>query len=446
MTGTKLPRGILAALKKPRSTIKDLLYPPTKSRGETTTATKTVTRKGVYKGQFYRIQVPDTKLALSAHGVHHVRFDVPKLGLVPPTPALFITETTGTTTTHLLSQHNHSQSTSTSSSSAFQRSFFERAEEWWKNNWTVLVLNLGSLCTLIAFTRSDLLELRTFSALGSISFIVYNFNQVPFRYLPIAWSSLFATINSVKIMQILHERKATVVLTEQQETIFVDKLMPHGVTPKQFEMMWNRAKIVKRKKGEAITSAGKPNDLIYLVIEGSTRANILGRHLTVMSTVPSSKKKVGGDSGAWIGEMNFLEQLFEKEQSKVRAPTADAEPRKMQNAMYTVVATEDCVMLAWTHSDMEHLMSRSTDIRAAITRAMTAAIVGKVINFTVSRTTTNKPTWSTWLDDWTHNAGAQIRVNNFVSPVEEEGDTLVRGSVEDTTPELTAPPHAAATA
>jgi hypothetical protein len=59
MTGTKLPRGILAALKKPRSTIKDLLYPPTKSRGETTTATKTVTRKGVYKGQFYRIQVPD---------------------------------------------------------------------------------------------------------------------------------------------------------------------------------------------------------------------------------------------------------------------------------------------------------------------------------------------------------------------------------------------------
>lgn len=341
MTGTKLPPAILAAIRKPRNTIKDLIFPPTKSRGG-----KTLT--GVYKGQFYRIKVPEKSLRR--------RFDVPKLGLAPPTPAPFITETA----TKQLSQHNQQ------SSSSFKRSFFERAKEWWKNNWTVLVLNFGSLCTLTAFTRSDVLELRTFSAMGSISFIVYNFNLVPFRYLPIAWSSLFAAVNSIKIMQILHERKARVVLTEQQETIFVDTFMPHGVTPKQFEMMWNKAKIVKRKKGEAITSAGKPNDLIYLVIEGSTRANILGRHLTVMSTVPTSKLKVGGDSGAWIGEMAFLEQLFEKEQSKVRAPTADTEPRKMQNAMYTVVATEDCVMLAWTHPDMEYLMSRSTDVHAAI--------------------------------------------------------------------------------
>jgi CRP-like cAMP-binding protein len=420
MTGTKLPPAILAAIRKPRNTIKDLIFPPTKSRGG-----KTLT--GVYKGQFYRIKVPEKSLRR--------RFDVPKLGLAPPTPAPFITETA----TKQLSQHNQQ------SSSSFKRSFFERAKEWWKNNWTVLVLNFGSLCTLTAFTRSDVLELRTFSAMGSISFIVYNFNLVPFRYLPIAWSSLFAAVNSIKIMQILHERKARVVLTEQQEIIFVDTFMPHGVTPKQFEMMWNKAKIVKRKKGEAITSAGKPNDLIYLVIEGSTRANILGRHLTVMSTVPTSKLKVGGDSGAWIGEMAFLEQLFEKEQSKVRAPTADTEPRKMQNAMYTVVATEDCVMLAWTHPDMEHLMSRSTDMRAAITRAMTAAIVGKVINFTVSRTTTT-PTWSTWLDDWTHNAGAQVRVNNFVTPATDERDTLEEGSVEDTTPESPPPPHAAATA
>jgi hypothetical protein len=64
--------------------------------------------------------------------------------------------------------------------------------------------------------------------------------------------------------------------------------------------------------------------------------------------------------------MAFLEQLFEKEQSKARVPATDTEPRKMQNAMNTVVATEDCVMLAWTHPDMEYLMSRSTDVHAAI--------------------------------------------------------------------------------
>jgi hypothetical protein len=78
------------------------------------------------------------------------------------------------------------------------------------------------------------------------------------------------------------------------------------------------------------------------------------------------------------------------------------------------------------------------------TRATTAAIVGKVINSTVSQMTTS-PAWSTWLDDWTRNAGAQVRVNNFVTPAKEERDALLEGSVEDTTPESPPPPHAAAT-
>ena len=66
--------------------------------------------------------------------------------------------------------------------------------------------------------------------------------------------------------------------------------------------------------------------------------------------------------------------------------------------MYTIVAQDDCTVLVWSHDDMEAMMERSTDMRAALTRAMTSAVVAKVVNFTVSRT---KP-WSAWLDDWKH--------------------------------------------
>jgi hypothetical protein len=72
------------------------------------------------------------------------------------------------------------------------------------------------------------------------------------------------------------------------------------------------------------------------------------------------------------------------------------------------VAEEDCTVLRWSHDDMQDLMARSTDMRAALTRAMTAAIVAKVINFTVSRSSA-KTTWATWLDDWKYNAGAQVQ-------------------------------------
>lgn len=334
------------------------------------------------------------------------RFNLPILGLSPPVPLLF-------------KEIPKKQQTSHSA-----QEYFARVKVWWENNWPVLVLNFGSLCTLTGFTRSDVLELRTFSAMGSFSFVLYNLSHDVRRWNSIAWSCLFATVNCVKIVQILHERISRVVLTEQQEMIFVDKFMPHGVTPKQFEMIWNKAKIVTKKEGEVVTLAGKPSTRIYLVIQGSTRANILGRHLTAASSAPERKRKIGGDSGAWIGEMAFLEQVFEKDHKKVAENDSERElsPPRMLNALYTIVANEDCVLLEWTHSDMEELMKWSTDMRAAMTRAMTAAIVGKVINFTVSRTTV-LPNWSTWLDDWKHNAGAKVKVEEQVEEQEaDDGD------------------------
>lgn len=93
--------------------------------------------------------------------------------------------------------------------------------------------------------------------------------------------------------------------------------------------------------------------------------------------------------------------------------------------------------MRWSHADMEALMARSTDLRAAMTRAMTAAIVGKVINFTVSKSSA-LPTWSTWLDDWKHNAGARISVQQRPTPVKylvpgEGEDEMIdkRGNVEN---------------
>ena len=85
--------------------------------------------------------------------------------------------------------------------------------------------------------------------------------------------------------------------------------------------------------------------------------------------------------------------------------------------MCTIVASEDCLVLRWSHGDMEELMAKSTDMRAALTRAMTAAVVGKVISFTVSRSKT-PPTWSSWLEDWQNNAGARVQI----STGEETGD------------------------
>jgi CRP-like cAMP-binding protein len=357
--------------------------------------------KGVYRGTYFRYKIPEKK----------PRLKVPKL---PPSPT---TAPQSFKAMPPVPKRLHPPT------------FQDKAKAWWGENWGVLVLNFGSICTLIGFTRSDIVELRGLSMTGSLSFAAYQFTVVPLRWVPILWSALFASVNGVKIAQILHERHVQVILSEEDQEVYAEHFLPHGLTPKQFEIIMKSAKPVTVKKGGVLVRHGDQMDRIYLVMSGATRANILGRHLTAVSSAPNNKdRKVGGDSGAWIGEMAFLESYWEREQKKIKKPEkcdepseegepsgagtsmqlkkASQGPRALQ-ALYTIVATEDCHLLAWSHEDMEALMSRSIDMRGSITRAMTAAIVGKVINFTVSRKTA-LPTWSSWLDDFRHKGNTAI--------------------------------------
>jgi CRP-like cAMP-binding protein len=360
-----------------------------------------------------------------------------------------------------------------------------RLYEWMLENWPIAILNFGSVCTLVAFTRSDVLELRALSATGSVSNAVFRLTQSPVQWLTVAWPAVFASVNGVKIYEILQERNAAVHLSEKQQDIYVQFFMPHGCTPKQFERIYQKAAELRLKKGQALIRKGDKMDHIFLVIEGSTQAHILGRHLTAASTSDKTRGdalRIGGDSGAWVGEMTFLEHYFQKVQMKnktgttastktttarstagsiaeaagghqvsdtsggVRSAAEDkpketpppvvavpaARPTLSKEILYTILAEEDCTVLAWSFAEMEELMSSSIDMRGALTRSLTAAVVGKVVNMTVSRTSA-VPTWSTWLNDWSRKDGAKVQIRRVDTTVPEKETSIL----DDPTRELT---------
>jgi hypothetical protein len=54
--------------------------------------------------------------------------------------------------------------------------------------------------------------------------------------------------------------------------------------------------------------------------------------------------------------------------------------------MFNISAnTDDTIVMVWTHEDMAALLEKSSDLRDVLTRALTAAIVGKVVAFTASK-------------------------------------------------------------
>ena len=367
--------------------------------------------KGVHRGNYFRVTVPPKQSILP---------EVPKLPSpvgpalksfksVPPPASTTTTATEqSSSSSNVVSQASGTAAAAaaaTAASSAREqaseqmKNYLDWIYAWWKENWSILTMNFGSLCTLLAFTRTDVLELRALSVSGSVCFIVYTVAQTPIRWLTVGWTTLFGSVNSYKILQIINERHSHVSMTEEQEESYEKFFMPNGITPKQFEAIEKRAQRIFVQKNEPLIKQGSQQRFVYLVIEGSTRASVMGRYLTAASTNvashPTREVPEAGNAGAWVGEMAFLESCWGKgTDNNNNNDTAN-------RAMYTVVAKEDCVVWRWSHEDMAALMAMSSDMNAALTRAMTSAIVGKVIGFTTSRRSA-RPSWQTFLDGWKH--------------------------------------------
>uniref|UniRef100_A0A7S3L5H0 Cyclic nucleotide-binding domain-containing protein n=1 Tax=Amphora coffeiformis TaxID=265554 RepID=A0A7S3L5H0_9STRA len=343
--------------------------------------------KGVVNGQFVRVKVsgrdPPSKLKKLYSPTH-------------PTVKPFAQPEMAVTEAPTIQEF--AQATRAERKEFFEE-YWERLREWIKLNKGVLVLNFGSICSLISFTRSDILELRALSVTGSVSFILYCLTLPgPRDWTPIFWTSTFIAVNGKKIYDIFVERKGSVKLTAGQETTYKNYFEQHGVTRKQFEYIIQKSRTIQLRKGEVLIREGDPMNNVYLVTSGKTRAHHLGRRLTAVSYTTEPKMQLkGGASGAWVGEMAFFEQDWQKhdgdgessktpKESNQETGKTTAARQKRERAMYSIVALEDdTTVLAWSHKDMKALLERSPDMRSVLTQAMTAAIVSKVVGFTDSK-------------------------------------------------------------
>ena len=355
--------------------------------------------KGVYRGNYYRVKVPDTTKPRTRR--------ISRLPATAPAPNLTALVTDATTrSSKRKGGPHHKLADQGPTVEDFQQqasnteSAWKRFMDWMTTNAGTLLLNFGSLCTLAAFTRTDVLELRTLSTTGSICNAVYHAFNKSSNWWSVVWPGIFAGVNGYNILKIMEERNAVVHLDEEQEQIYVEYFMPHGITPKQFERLEAKAEVLEFPKDSLIIRKNvTPVDHVYLVVKGSTSASILGRHLSSHSVSSDGRgsEKPGGESGVWIGEMKFLDALWEKDQAaidrqkeqkaaktstKCKVISNDArneDPVEEENgsihaeqaaqsiaqensrlALYTILAKEDCVVWRWSFEDMEKLMSSST--------------------------------------------------------------------------------------
>jgi hypothetical protein len=419
----------------------------------------------VYKGRFYRRQLKsktDTNAITDANSPPllpklPMTFPAPHPFLTPPNPpppaTTAVTDTISAASSALAAENGAvaaaAASTTTNSSSEGgdggqqqQQQQKQRATwsymDWFKLNFHLIVMNFGSLCTLTAFTRSDVLELRTCAMTGSFSFVLYSLLQRPIRYGPPLWSSLFGCVNLYKVVMILDERKGKTedeIRNPTELLTYREHFKPYGVTPKQFEKIMQAGQHRTIPKGSVISREGELIKSVKLIVKGNTRASTLGRKLTVMGSAEGNRDILpGGDSGAWVGEIAFLRFLDMEhsptspmnndinnskdqtighhdavnnnppegrvERGIIKMALSSSDEKYWYRAVTTVVAVDNVELIEWQFEDLKTVLKSSADLHGALTRSMTAAIVGKVLNFMLSRKSELPSSPSTWFDYW----------------------------------------------
>ena len=103
--------------------------------------------KGVVNGQFVRVKLPGREPPLRLPKLHSPASPPVKPFTQPPTAA-----------SEVLTLQEFTHATRAERREFFDE-YWDRVKAWTKHNFAVMVLNFGSVCSLVGFTRSDVRKL-----------------------------------------------------------------------------------------------------------------------------------------------------------------------------------------------------------------------------------------------------------------------------------------------
>lgn len=172
-------------------------------------------------------------------------------------------------------------------------------------------VHLSALLGLSGFISSNVLMLRAFSIMSSLSALAFNtWNGLK---IPAVWNVVFTTINSLRITQLLRSQKGCLTLTQDEQKLYERAFLKFGVTPSEFASLlhesgasWHHA-----RPGEWLAEQGDEMPKIWYIISGSVDIIRNGRPVRQLNPCRDIEK-----AGGWIGELwdpNAQPDYWEKE-------------------------------------------------------------------------------------------------------------------------------------
>ena len=199
--------------------------------------------------------------------------------------------------------------------------------------------------TAISFLLKDIVLLRSLAVVSSIVGVGYNY-FVPGgpNFLPIFWLSVFAIINSVRVIGIFTE-KMSIKFTEEEKELY-DTVF-QNFTPVEYMKLLRFSQWMDLDENRFLTTEGQTLDGIYLLFNGEV---IIQR---------SGKEISRSRDGAFVGEMSFIEGR--------NAP-----------ASATVITSMRSRCVFWSKEDLRNFLNRNPAIDISLKHAFSVDLSKKL--------------------------------------------------------------------
>lgn len=265
------------------------------------------------------------------------------------------------------------------------RKLFQSGLETAKKDPAFVLLHLGTATGLFGFCLTDPLPLRCCSITSSVASITFMMTRTPaVSMVPVYWSSCFIAVNSYKIYQLLMERRAVDLATEDEE-IYVRHFMRSGMRPRQFKKLMEHASLKSFENGTVMHAEGSTApSTVRLLINGKVQ---IRSHDEVVFTV-DAKKPI-----CFLGDTHVLEMADNAAKRKGKlAPGQESVPSFNATAVAMCPKDEKVVVLEWDNSYLVEVLTDGSEtahsLRAVLTNSMVQKLVDIGTNGAVDKYTT----------------------------------------------------------
>jgi CRP-like cAMP-binding protein len=163
-----------------------------------------------------------------------------------------------------------------------------------KTNLSNLAGHGSFLMLALGYMESDVLLLRAYAAGGVVLSILFQYYRPQPLWIPISWNTLFLIINGAMITALLAERAEVSHMDPNETRLYEAVFAKLGLDPVEFLRLIRLAERRIVKSGTAIAMAGKPQQDMYLIVDGG--ADVLHKEGRRVGSVTSHQ---------FVGSMAF---------------------------------------------------------------------------------------------------------------------------------------------